>query len=122
MRKVLHSLGVEKQYSYEKPKKPQNPIYFSTAANAKKILGDPKLFNVVWGDAISSLTGGVNYMLSGDRPSNFTQHIAVSKAVYSDVPQGMDEVWEFYTKFTEKLLEERSYRLDNVMQVDAVRE
>ena len=61
-------------------------------------------------------------MLSADKPANSAQHAAVVKALYTDVQDGMEEVWDFYVKFTEKLLRERSYQLDNFFQVDAVRE
>ena len=120
-RKILTGLGVASQISFERPKKPQDQIFFSTAANAKKILGDQKTFNVNW-TAIPKLTGGVLYMLSGDKPANTAQHAAAVKAIYKDVPHGMDEVWDFYIKVTEKLLRERSYQLDDFYQVDAVRE
>jgi predicted lipid-binding transport protein (Tim44 family) len=121
-RKILVSRGVESQYSFKPPSKPQPQIVFNTAANAKAILGNQKAFNVIWGAAISRLTGGVDYMLSADKPANTAQHVAVVKALYNDVSDGMDEVWDFYTKTTEKLLHERSYQLDNFYQVDAVRE
>jgi hypothetical protein len=121
-RKILATRGVESQYSFKPPTKPQPEIFFSTAANAKKILGNQKTFNVIWGDAISRLTGGVDYMLSGDKPANTKQHAAVAKAIYTDVPDAMEEVWDFYTRFTEKFLRERSYLLDDFYQVDAVRE
>lgn len=121
-RKILASRGIESQYSFKAPTKPQPQIVFNTAANAKAILGNQKTFNVIWGAAISRLTGGVDYMLSADKPANTAQHVAVVKAMYKDVPEGMDEVWDFYTKYTEKLLHERSYQLDNFYQVDAVRE
>jgi hypothetical protein len=121
-RVILRNLGVESQYSFDPPRKPQDQISFSTAANAKKILGDEQTFNVVWGKAILSLTGGVQYMLTGDRPSNNAQHAKVYKALYTEVPDGMKEVFDFYTKHTEKLLRERSYQLDNFYQVDVVRE
>jgi hypothetical protein len=121
-RKILESRGVISQYSFNPPKKPHPKIIFSTAANAIKILGDQKTFNVPWGAAISRLTRGVNYMLSGDKPSNSVQRAAVVKALYKDAHNGMEEVWDFYTKFTERLLRERSYLLDDFYQVDAVRE
>lgn len=121
-RKILTSRGVVSQYSFNPPTAPQPQIVFNTAANAKSILANQKTFKVIWGDAISRLTGGVDYMLSGDKPANTAQHIAVMKAIYKDVHNGMDEVWDFYTKFTEKLLRERSYQLDDFYQVDAVRE
>ena len=121
-RKILTSRGVASQYSFKPPTKPKAEIFFSTAANAKKILGNQKTFNVIWGAAISRLTGGVDYMLSADKPANTKQHAAVAKAIYTDVPDAMGEVWDFYTRFTENLLRERSYLLDDFYQVDAVRE
>jgi hypothetical protein len=121
-RNILQSLGVVSKYSFKPPSKPQDQIVFSTAANAIKILGNQKTFKVTWGAAINSLTGGVDFMLSADLPANSLQHAQVAKAIYKEVPNGMDEVREFYTKITEKLLRERSYRFDNFFQVDAVRE
>ena len=120
--KILTTRGIVSQYSFKAPTKPQAEIVFSTAGNAKKILGNQKKFNVIWGAAISRLSGGVDYMLSADKPANTKQHAAVVKAIYTDVPDGMEEVWDFYTRFTEKLLKERSYLLDDFYQVDAVRE
>jgi hypothetical protein len=120
--KIYKGLGVASSYSFNPPKKPQDPIFFSTAANAKAILGNQKTFKVIWGEAISRLTGGVDYMLSADKPANSAQHAAVYKALYNDVEGGMEEVWDFYVKYTEKFLRERSYQLDNFFQIDAVRE
>jgi len=121
-KKILTELKTVKNYSFKPPSPPQPQINFSTYANAKKILGDQKTFKVIWGDAINTLSGGVMFMLSGDKPANHAQHVTVFKALYNDVPDWADEVWDFYTKATEKLLKERSYKLDNFWQVDAVRE
>jgi linoleate 10R-lipoxygenase len=120
--KLLTEQGVMSQYSANPPKKPVQDIFFSTKANVQRILGDQKTFKVVWGEAISRLSGGVDFMLSADKPANTVQRNAVIKAIYTDVPKGMDEVWDFYTKFTEKLLTERSYKLGDFYQVDAARE
>jgi linoleate 10R-lipoxygenase len=121
-RKIFKSMKVESEYSYTRPSPPQNPIVFSTAKNTIRILGDQQTFKVTWGAAISRLSHGVDFMLSGDRPANTIQRNQVLKAVYTDVPKGMDEVFEFYTKRTEKLLKERSYAIDDIFQVDAGRE
>jgi len=120
--KIFKDLGIASSYSFNPPKKPQDPIFFSTAVNAKAILGNQKIFKVVWGTAISSLTGGVDFMLSADKPANSAQHAAIVKALYTDVQGGMEEVWDFYVKYTEKFLHERSYQLDDFFQIDAVRE
>jgi len=120
--KILTELKTVSKYSFKPPSLPQQPIYFSTYANATKILEDQKTFKVPWGTAINTLTGGVMFMLSGDKPANHAQHVTVYKALYNEVPHGMDEVWDFYSKRTEKLLKERSYKLDDFYQVDAVRE
>lgn len=121
-KKIFKGLGIESKFSFKAPSQPQVPIVFSTAKNAMRILGDQKTFKVIWGAAISRLTGGVDFMLSADKPANTKQHTQVMKAIYADVPKGMDEVWDFYTKWTETLLKERSYPLDTFLQVDAVRE
>jgi hypothetical protein len=121
-RNILTTRGVVSQYSFNPPTKPKPETIFRTAANAKAILGNQKTFNVIWGAAIGRLTGGVDYMLSADKPANTAQHAAVYKAIYTDVSDAMEEVWDFYSKFTEKLICERSYQLDDFYQVDAVRE
>jgi hypothetical protein len=120
--KILTTLGQMSHFSLAPPTKPKAETIFSTAENAKRILGDQKTFKVVWGAAISRLSGGVDFMLSADKPANTIQHKAAVKALYTDVKSGMDEVWDFYTKYTEKLLAERSYQLGDFYQVDAVRE
>jgi hypothetical protein len=120
--KLLTEQGVISQFTSNPPKKPVPELAFSTKANVQRILGDQKTFKVVWGAAISRLSGGVDYMLSADKPANTVQRNAVIKALYTDVPKGMDEVWDFYVRFTEKLLAERSYQLGDFYQVDAVRE
>jgi len=121
-KKIFTGLSIDSQFSFKPPAKPKEPTIFSTAKAAMRILGDQKAFKVVWGAAISRLTGGVDYMLSADLPANTKQRNQVVKALYTDVPKGMDEVWDFYTKGTEKLLRERSYELGDYMQVDAVRD
>ena len=55
--KIFKHLGVASSYSFNPPKKPQDPFFFSTAANAKLILGNQKTFKVVWGEAISETFG-----------------------------------------------------------------
>ena len=120
--KILKSLNLFSEYSLNPPKKPKTSIVFSSAANAEKILGDQTTFKVIWGDAIFRLSGGVQFMLSGDGPANTIQRKAVIKALYTDVPQGMDEVWDFYVQNMDKLLKERSYPIGDFYQVDAVRE
>ena len=121
-KKILQNLKKESQYSFKGPTKPKVLLTFSTAKNAMRILGDQKTFKVTWGAAINRLTGGVDYMLSADLPANTKQRNQVIQALYTNVPKGMDEVWDFYTRMTEKLLKERSYVLGDFMQVDAARE
>jgi hypothetical protein len=121
-KQILTKLGQMSRFSLTKPTKPKPDIIFSTAENAKRILGDQKTFKVIWGAAISRLSHGVDFMLSADRPANTEQHKAVYKVLYTDAKHGMDEVWDFYTRYTEKLLAERSYQLGDFYQVDAVRE
>lgn len=120
--KLLTEQGIISQFTSNPPKKPVPELAFCSKANVQRILGDQKTFKVVWGAAISRLSGGVDYMLSADKPANTVQRNAVIKALYTDVPKGMDEVWDFYVRFTEKLLAERSYQLGDFYQVDAVRE
>jgi hypothetical protein len=120
--KILTTLKTVSSYSFKPPTAPSIPIPFSTAENAKKILGNQSVFKVVWGKAISSLTGNYEFMLSADKPENTADHKEVVKALYTDVPKGMDEVWDFYIRRTNDLLKERSYPLGKGFQVDAVRE
>jgi hypothetical protein len=121
-KKILTDLGLVSSYSFKPPTKPVVPTVFSTAKSARTILGNQQAFNNVWGNAISSLTGNYDFMLSADGPTNTASHKLFMKALYTDVPKGMDEVWDFYIKRTTKLLRDRSYPLGDCFQVDAVRE
>lgn len=119
---ILTELGVVSQYSFKKPSKPIQPFIFSTALNAKNILGNQTAFHVTYGPGIYSLTGGVEYMIAADLPANTAQHASVIKAIYNDVPKWMDEVFNFYTALLNKLLNKRSYGLGDFYQVDIARE
>jgi hypothetical protein len=121
-KQILHDRGVLSQYTISPPQKPAPQIVFSTAKNAMAILGDEQTFHITWGKAIAKLAGNYQYMLAADKPANNAQHKQVYKALYTDVKDWKEEIWGFYTKFTEKLLKERSYPLDTFLQVDAVRE
>lgn len=121
-KKILTDLGQVSLYSFKPPTKPVVPIVFSTAQAARTILSNQQAFNVVWGKAISSLTGNYDFMLSADRTINTADHKLFMQALYTDVPNGMDEVWDFYVKRTTQLLHDRSYSLGDYLQVDAVRE
>jgi len=122
VKEILTAMGIDKFFSWDPPREGPNPIVFSTAVNVRNILENYELFKVVWGPAILRLTQGNDYMLAGDKPSNFAQHEDVYKAMYSDVTDWATEVWDFYTTYTEKLIRENAVSMGDFYEVDAVAE
>jgi hypothetical protein len=94
-KKIFTDLGLASSYSFKPPSKPTVPKVFSTGQSARAILENQQAFDVISATAISTRTFD---------------------------PNGIDEAWDFYCKRTTKLLDDKSYRLGNYFQVDAVRE
>jgi hypothetical protein len=121
-KKILTNLGQVSSYSFKPPTKPSVPVIFSTVESARTILKTEQAFNPISGKPISDLTGIYGLRLSADTPNNTAEYSILVKAFYSDVPNGMEEVWEFYIKRTTQLIRDRSYELGDYFQLDAVRE
>lgn len=89
---------------------------------AKYILANPEKYNVTWGAGFTRVfgKGGTNFMLSGDGPSFAKQRQLMGKFLYKD--QWKAHIKAFYEDITRKLLDQYSYNLAGVNQVDIIRE
>lgn len=119
-RKIQASLGHEDVYDYSPPKLDVAPLPVLTHKAVVQILDDQARFKVPWGIATYALTKH-DYMLSGDNPSNAAQRVFVEKQLYCP-HDGLDDIRQFYEKVTFAMLRERSYKLRDYYQVDAVRD
>jgi hypothetical protein len=93
--KILKNLDLISSYSIKPPSTPAARKVFCTAKGVRTVLDNKEAFRAP-GKAISIVT--------------------------FDDPKGMDEVREFYCKWTTQLLRDESYALGEYFQVDAVRE
>ncbi|KAF2760619.1 hypothetical protein EJ05DRAFT_436627 [Pseudovirgaria hyperparasitica] len=122
MKVALKDLESDHLYTWEKPKfKGEHHMTFSYKA-ADQILGDQKLFNVTWGQAMELLMGkpAKNFMLAGDGYQNTESRKRMEKALYID--GWNQEVRKYYEHITQKLLHEKSYKLAGKKHVDIVRD
>ncbi|MCJ1470995.1 hypothetical protein MMC07_009643 [Pseudocyphellaria aurata] len=119
-RKILRTLGKEKDYDFSKPSLIARPIPVLTWDGVVSVLKDQVNYKVPWGPHTFYLTGH-DYMLSGDSPANAEQKVFVKNAVYSP-PHGLEEIGRFYEEITTKLIHEKSRSLGGFIQLDVVRD
>ncbi|KAL2857902.1 heme peroxidase [Aspergillus pseudoustus] len=124
--KILKSLGTAENYNFIPPGHIDPPRFINSHAACTSILSNRETFKVTWGKKIESLMQngnhpyGMDFMLSGDRPSNAASRKMMGSALYRD--KWEDEVKKFYEQITLKLLHQKSYKLAGVNQVDIVRD
>ena len=120
-KKILQKLGVDKDYTFDRPSFVGVPVSIKTWKAVTSILENQTDFKVPWGPHTTYLTGH-NYMLSGDTSQDIKQHQEVNNAIYCPV-NGLDEVRKFYEDLTTQLIEVGSQSLrENWYQLDAVRD
>lgn len=133
MKSILQDLKKDHKYNFEKPTSIPKPKMITTYDAATKILEDQENFKTTWGKAIEFLTGpeGKNFMLSGDEPVNAESRTLMENALYQGessrvIPKGnekwLNEVKTFYENITTKLLQQKSFKLGAMNQVDIVRD
>ncbi|WPH04110.1 putative hem peroxidase superfamily, hem peroxidase, animal-type, cytochrome P450 superfamily [Acrodontium crateriforme] len=133
MQLVLKRLGKAHKYDFKRPEPiPQPTVIFSYDA-VKQILDDQENFKVTWGTALQFLMGdeAKTFMLAGDDKKNAASRKLMEQALYKggssrEPPKGNEEwlktVREFYEAITTQLLNEKSYSLAGVKQVDIIRD
>ncbi|KAF2087527.1 putative fatty acid oxygenase PpoC [Saccharata proteae CBS 121410] len=121
-RKIMRSLGREKDYSYERPAFIPPRVNITTYLGAKAVLEQQSVFKVTWGTTLEELMGkgGSHFMLSGDAPLHAKQRQMMSRALYR--ADWHREVKDFYEHITLKLLHEKSFKIAGKNHVDLTRE
>lgn len=119
---ILRNLGREADYSWDRPEytPPRTDVF--GYSNVRRILQDPVNFRVTCGEATGYVfgKGGEDFMLSGDSRIHSEQRVRMAGALYRE--HWEEQVKAFYLNITEQLLQEKSYKLGNVNQVDITRE
>jgi len=126
-RQILTTLGTVSSYSFDLPKKPPFSIatmgsmtYITDYHALIRIFNDQETFKEMWGPSIKGLTGTM-YMLGGDTPETTDQHHRLYKEIFA-VDGASKAMWNYFENLTVDLIKRKSYRLDGVLEVDAVRE
>lgn len=129
-RSILEKLGKDQDYNFDRPSMVPIPTSIKSWKAVTSILQDYGRFAVPWGPHTFDLTGH-DYMLSGDKKSNFEQRSKIGKDVYgpaypalSDaMKERLKEVQKFYEDLTTQLVTVRSeILLKDWYQLDAVRD
>ncbi|KAI9776651.1 MAG: hypothetical protein M1839_009457 [Geoglossum umbratile] len=120
-RAILSSIGVADKYTYERSPYIPDPLVVRTYKATTAVLGDSKNYTVTWGDHIRELTGGRQFMLSGDGPWFTQQHATIGSAIYSP-KNHKKEIFDYFQSTTAKLLKKKGYQLGDRWRVDAVRD
>jgi hypothetical protein len=133
MKSILQDLGKDHKYNYERPAPIPQPEMIFTYEAATKIMEDQDTFKVTWGKAMEFLMGpeAKDFMLAGDKPANAESRKLMENALYQGessraIPKGnekwLKEVKSFYENITTKLLQQKSYKLGAINQVDLIRD
>ena len=119
--KILTKLDKADQYSFARPSYVGLPTSIKTWNGVVSVLKDQNRFGVPWDPHTRYLTGH-DYMLSGDKPSNFAQHAEIHEALYCPV-NWEAQVQKFYEQVTAQLITVRSETLfDDLYQLDLCRD
>lgn len=134
MKTILQDLGKDHKYNFERPKPIPKPEMIFTYDAATKIMQDQDKFKTTWGKAMVFLMGpeANKFMLAGDEPVNAESRKLIENVLYQGessrvvIPRGnekwLQEVKTFYENITTKLLQQKSYKLGAMNQVDLVRD
>ncbi|PSN61193.1 heme peroxidase [Corynespora cassiicola Philippines] len=122
MERVLKDLGKDKLYNFDEPKFTPHPTFIYSHKAATDIMKNQKDFKVTWGKAIEYLMGPLSkdFMLAGDGPKNAASRKMMSDALY--VRDWEQQVRNYYTSITRKLLSDKSARIADFNQVDIIRD
>ncbi|KAJ5949253.1 Psi-producing oxygenase A [Penicillium verhagenii] len=125
-KKIFESLGKASLYSFDIPGSTPIPKMINSHAACKAILGDKEGFKMTWGKKLEFLLErdgqpyGRNFMISGDCPANVASRKMIGGALYRD--KWESEVRKFYEQITIQLLQQNSYKVGTVNQVDICRD
>jgi hypothetical protein len=119
-KRILEGLGTAVDFDFNSPSFAPAPTPILSHRGAKDVLGDPSRFHIPWGPHIYELTKQ-DYLLSDDKLANTQLRKQMITNLY-EPKHGLDEIRKFYESTTLKLIHQKSYRLGNYFQVDAVHE
>ncbi|QIW96819.1 hypothetical protein AMS68_002337 [Peltaster fructicola] len=130
---ILKALNKDHKYDMSKPTSIPQPTIIMSHSAAMKIMNDKETFNVTWGKAMQFLMtpAAKNFMLAGDGPANAKSRALMEKGLYQGessraIPKGNEKwlqaVQTFYEETTTKMLQEKSFKLGKLNQVDIIRE
>jgi hypothetical protein len=133
MKSILQDLKKDHKYKFERPTPIPEKEMIVTYEAATKIMNDQDTFKTTWGRTIEFLMGpeAKKFMLAGDEPVNAESRVLMENALYQGessraIPKGNEkwlrEVKAFYENITTKLLEQKSYKLGAINQVDLIRD
>jgi cytochrome P450 len=124
MESVLKSLERGNQYSYDRPALKPRVLVVSSYAAVKSILKDSGAFQAETNDDIELLLGkpGKEFLAASGDPKNIESRKTLEKALYLD-GKWESEVREYYEEITEKLMDEKAYKIGTKKnQVDIIRD
>jgi len=119
-REILKGFGTDGDYTFDRPSPEPAPTPVMSNAAVKEVLGDQARFHVPWGPHITQMTGQ-DFILADDKPANKQMRDDMLKNLFSPA-DGINQIAEFYEGEMTQLLQDKSYRLGNFYEVDAVRE
>lgn len=134
MKTILQKRNIDHKYSFDRPAPIPHPEMIFTYDAATKIMNDQDTFKVTWGKAMEFLMGpdAKDFMLAGDEQANAESRKLMENSLYQGessrvvTPRGdekwLQEVKTFYENITTKLLQQKSYKLGGMNQVDLIRD
>jgi prostaglandin-endoperoxide synthase 1/linoleate 10R-lipoxygenase len=120
--KILTNLGRVQDFNFERPSFTPKPVTIKTYGGAKHILESPDKYQVNWSQSLSDLMGpGFN---SSAASSDSAYHVGKRDCMHDQLFRGdwTSHLKSFYSQTTDRLIEEKSYKLVGTNFIDIVRD
>lgn len=119
--KILTNLGRVKDFNFERPTAQLKPVTVNTCGGAKYMLDNPTKYTVNWNEGLAELMGpDFPKPASGDSAFHFGKEGCVHNQLYRG--EWTSHLKSFYSQTTDKLIQEKSYKLIGTNFLDVVKD
>lgn len=120
--KILTNLGRVQDFDFGRPSANDKPVTVSTCGGAKYMLDNPSKYKVNWNESIAELMGHGFPQPTPTSDSAF--HVGKENCMHDQLYRGewTTHLKAFYSQTTDRLIQEKSYKMVNTNFLDVVRD
>ncbi|KAI8952599.1 linoleate diol synthase [Xylaria longipes] len=121
-KKILTNLGRVQDFNFDRPSVHDKPVAVATCGGAKYMLDNPGKYKVNWNESIAELMGHGFPKPSPTSDSAF--HVGKENCMHDQLYRGewTTHLKTFYSQTTDRLIQEKSYKLIGTNFLDVVKD